>query len=68
MYLPSFDFFFTGTREREDWRELRETLREVGKGNGREEADVRARWWCRPRGSFRLAALESNMTEPEMNG
>lgn len=68
MNLPSFDFFVIGPLEREDrrepGREPAETLREGGKGDGRDEAEVRARWWCRPSGSFLLVSLDSKMTEP----
>ena len=65
MNFPSFVRFFSGGRERADRREPREALRFGGPyGEGREEVEVRA-WACwSPRGSLRLWAEESKMTEP----
>lgn len=48
---------------------MAEVLRGAGPyGDGRDEADVRACWCCKPRGSFRLVALERRMTEPIQMG
>jgi hypothetical protein len=64
MNLPSFVRFFSGCRDRDEWREPREALLEGPYAEGREEAEVRARACFRPSGSLRLCALESRMTDP----
>lgn len=66
MKRPSFVRFFSGRRERDEWREPCETVRwGCGRADvGNDEADVRA-WACwRPSGSLRLCVRESRMTEP----
>jgi hypothetical protein len=66
MKRPSFVRFFSGRRERDDWREPCEAVR-WGWGRyavGSDEADVRAWACCSPSGSLRLCVLERRMTEP----
>lgn len=65
MNFPSLVRFFSGCRDRDEWREPREALREPGPyAEGSEEADVLARACCRPSGSLRLCALERRITDP----
>ena len=66
MNRPSFVRFFSGRRERDDWREPCEAVRR-GWGRcvvGSDEADVRAWACCSPSGSLRLCVLDRRITEP----
>lgn len=66
MNFPSLVRFTSGCRNRDEWREPREALREGPYADGRDDADVRARACCRPSGSLRLCAFERRITDPTM--